>query len=53
MGKKEGFLLIIEKREAGVMYSPNTIDLTDQLIQKYNAEFVQKAEKNKKTKKKQ
>ena len=47
IGKKEGYLLIIEKREAGVMYYPNTIDMTDQLIQKYNAEFVQKAEKEK------
>ncbi len=47
MGKKEGYLLIIERREAGVMYSPNTIDITDQLIQKYNSEFVQKAEKEK------
>jgi len=52
MGKKEGFLLIFEKREAGVMYSPNTIDITDRLIQKYNASFARKAENNKKTKKK-
>ena len=47
IGKKEGYLLILEKREAGVMYSPNTIDITDQLIQKYNAGFVQKTEKEK------
>ncbi|MGD8769177.1 MAG: OmpH family outer membrane protein [Desulfobacterales bacterium] len=52
MGKKEGFLLILEKREAGVMYSPNTIDITDRLIQKYNASFARNAEKNKKTQKK-
>lgn len=52
MGKKEGFLLILEKREAGVMYSPNTIDITDRLIQKYNASFALKTENNKKTKKK-
>jgi len=45
MGKKEGFLLILEKREAGVMYFPNTIDITDRLIQKYNADFASKAEK--------
>ena len=47
MGKQEGFLLILEKREAGVMYSPNTIDITDRLIQKYNANFARNAEKNK------
>lgn len=52
IGKKEGYLLILEKREAGVMYSPNTIDITDQLIQKYNADIVQKTEKDKKIKKK-
>jgi outer membrane protein len=51
MGKKEGFLLILEKRTAGVMYSPNAIDITDRLIQKYNASFAQNAEKNKKTEK--
>ncbi|MGD2030621.1 MAG: OmpH family outer membrane protein [Desulfobacterales bacterium] len=45
MGKKEGFLLILEKREAGVMYSPNTIDITDRLIQKYNAGFARNAKK--------
>ena len=34
IGKKEGYLLIIEK--AGVLYYPNAIDLTDKLIQTYN-----------------
>jgi len=34
IGKKEGYLLIIEK--AGVLYYPNAIDLTDKLIQLYN-----------------
>jgi len=50
MGKQEGFLLILEKREAGVMYSPNTIDITDRLIQKYNVNFARNAEKNKSAK---
>ncbi len=36
LGKKEGFLLIMEKREGGVMYSPKAIDITDRLIQAYN-----------------
>jgi outer membrane protein len=49
MGKQEGFLLILEKREAGVMYSPNTIDITDRVIQKYNANFARNAEKGKRT----
>ncbi len=34
IGKKEGYLLIIEK--ASVLYYPNAIDLTDKLIQLYN-----------------
>ena len=47
MGKKEGFLIIFEKREAGVLYSPDTIDITDQLIQRYNTIFSEKASKKK------
>ena len=52
IGKKEGFLLIVEKMEAGVVYSPNSIDITDRVIQKYNSDFVQKSSKKPKTKKK-
>jgi outer membrane protein len=47
MGKKEGFLVIFEKREAGVLYSPDTIDITDRLIQQYNTIFSKKASKKK------
>ncbi len=32
IGKKEGYILILEKREAGVVYAPNAIDLTDRII---------------------
>lgn len=48
MGKKEGFLAIFEKREAGIMYSPESIDITDRLIQKYNAIYTEKSAKTKK-----
>ncbi len=44
-GKKEGFLLIVEKMAGGVVYSPQTIDITDQVIQIYNEKFVQKEDK--------
>ena len=44
IGKKEGYLLIIEKRKAGVLYSPGTIDITDKLIQQSNAGFAVKTE---------
>jgi len=40
IGNKEGFLLILEKREAGVVYGPSTIDLTDRVIQLYNADYA-------------
>ena len=52
MGKKEGYLLILEKREAGVVYSPGTIDVTDKLIQQFNAKFVQESDKKANNKKK-
>ena len=40
IGKKEGYLLIIEN--VGVLYSPASIDITDQLITKYNAIYNKK-----------
>ena len=48
MGKKEGFLIIFEKREAGVLYAPDSIDITDRLIQQFNAKFSQKTSKKSK-----
>ena len=42
IGKKEGYLLIIET--VGVLYSPKTVDITDEIIQKYNAKFIEKPE---------
>ena len=44
-GKKEGYLLIVEKLEGGVIYSPQAIDVTDKLIQIYNDQFAQKGGK--------
>lgn len=40
IGKRGGYLLIIEK--LGVLYSPNTIDITDVLIKQYNDKFAKK-----------
>ncbi len=39
-GKKGGYLLILEKREAGVLYFPQTIDITDVIIEQYNKKFA-------------
>jgi len=49
MGKKEGYLLILERKEAGIIYLPSTIDITDKVIKQYNA---QRAKQQKSTDKK-
>mgnify|MGYP006283849893 CR=1 FL=1 len=36
IGKSKGYLLIVEKNTAGVLYYSDTIDITDQVITKYN-----------------
>ncbi len=38
IGKKEGYTLIVEKRTGGVVYAPLSIDITDSVIQAYNAQ---------------
>ena len=45
LGKKEGYLLVIEKREAGVMYSPESIDISDEVIKLYNDKFTKDTSK--------
>ena len=52
MGKKEGYLLVVERTEGGVLYAPNAIDITDKLIQLYNSRFAQKADRKDKGEKK-
>jgi len=39
IGKREGYLLIIEKKEAGVIYAPTAIDITEQVIKEYNRTY--------------
>ncbi len=36
IGKEGGYLLILEKNEAGTMYFPESIDITDDVINAYN-----------------
>jgi outer membrane protein len=43
MGKKEGYLMIINK--LGVLYAPNSIDVTDKVIQQLNAQTAKKKKK--------
>jgi len=37
LGQSEGYALVVERGEAGVIYVPTSYDLTDVLIQRYNA----------------
>lgn len=37
IGQTEGYTLIMERNEAGVVWVPTNLDLTDVVIQKYNA----------------
>jgi outer membrane protein len=37
IGQKEGYTLIMERNEAGVIFVPTNLDLTDLVIQRYNA----------------
>jgi len=42
IGKKEGFLLILEGKTAGVIYMPEQLDITANVIKAYNAKFSEK-----------
>jgi outer membrane protein len=46
-GQKKGYSLILERSEAGVIFVPSNLDLTDLVIQKYNAEKGSKKKKKK------
>jgi outer membrane protein len=37
LGQAEGYTLILERGEAGVMWVPSNLDVTDSVIQRYNA----------------
>jgi outer membrane protein len=37
IGKSGGYLLIMDKR--GVLYAPGTVDITDQVIKRYDAQY--------------
>lgn len=37
LGKKENYLMIVERKNAGIIYIPDHVDITDLVIKKYNA----------------
>jgi len=40
LGQKKGYLLIMERKEGGVIYMPSTIDITDKVIKAYNVQWA-------------
>jgi len=52
IGKREGYTLIIDRRAGGVIYAPNAIDITDKVIEAYNALDAKRSKEDKKSKKK-
>ncbi|MGD9308083.1 MAG: OmpH family outer membrane protein [Desulfosarcina sp.] len=46
IGKSGGYLMIMDKR--GVLYAPNTIDITDEVIKKFNLRYAKNQKENKK-----
>jgi outer membrane protein len=45
MAKKEGYLLVLDKKSGGVVYAPESIDITDKVIKAYNLVYANKMKK--------
>ena len=43
IGGSEGFALILETKEAGVLYAPQAVNLTDKVIARYDVQYAVKA----------
>jgi len=48
IGKRDGYLIIMEKNEAGVVFSPDSMEITDEIIKLYNADYAKKSANTKK-----
>jgi outer membrane protein len=42
MAEAEGFTYVLEKNQAGIMFAPSSLDLTNELVRKYNARYAKK-----------
>jgi outer membrane protein len=47
IGKRGGYLLILEHHVGGVIYAPNAIDITDKVIEEYNSLDAKRSEEEK------
>jgi outer membrane protein len=39
IAQADGFTVIVDRAESGIVYAPDSLDLTNELIRKYNARF--------------
>lgn len=42
LGKAQGYVVIIEKKTAGVIYAADKVDMTDEVIKEYNSIYAKK-----------
>jgi len=43
IAEAEGFTYVLEKNQAGIMFAPSSLDVTNELVRKYNARYAKKA----------
>ncbi|MBW1895829.1 MAG: OmpH family outer membrane protein [Deltaproteobacteria bacterium] len=51
IGKREGYTLIIDRRAGGIVYAPSALDITDKIIEAYNAVDAKRPKDDKAAKK--
>jgi outer membrane protein len=39
IAQADGFTVVVDRGESGIIYAPDSLDLTNELIRKYNARF--------------
>ena len=39
IAEADGFTMVLERQDAGIVYAPASLDLTNELVRKYNARF--------------
>lgn len=42
IGKTQGYIVIIERKIAGVIYAADKVDITDEIIKEYNSIYAKK-----------
>jgi outer membrane protein len=42
IAESEGLTYVLEKNQAGILYAPSSLDVTNELVRKYNARFAKK-----------